>query len=127
MMTTEIETKPAAATRRSASMRVGAVRRLRASDGTETVWAEIATAEKCYQVRFRVRGARAADGADAFVPAALLPAMRAGAALDLDGPVSPRLLAATSAVQEVVSGWHESFKPVPVAAPPAPAAAPAPG
>src|SRR2546427_7868666 len=98
------------------SMRVGSVQRRENADGTEAVWAEIRLGARRHQVRYRVRGARTSARADLFVPVALLPARRAGAGLELDDPISPRLLAATSDVQAVVGGWEGSVSRVPVTA-----------
>jgi 7-cyano-7-deazaguanine synthase in queuosine biosynthesis len=107
-------------------MRVGAVQRLEEADGWETVWAEIRSGEYRQEVRYRVRGAHTTTSADPFVPGALIPAMRAGLGLELQDPISPRLVAATSDVQELVGGWWDIPR-VPFVAPAASAAAPARG
>ena len=99
----------------------------READGWEAVWAEIRSGDDRQEVRFRVRGAHTTASADPFVPAALVPAMRVGLGLELEGPVSPRLPAATSDVQQLVSGWYDTFSRVPFAAPAAEPATPAPG
>ena len=64
---------------------------------------------------------RAADGgvtsqrADPFVPVALVPAMRRGWTLSIEGPVSERLLQGTEDVQATLADWYPRFKRVEVA------------
>jgi 7-cyano-7-deazaguanine synthase in queuosine biosynthesis len=108
-------------------MRVGHVNWRDNADGSESVWAELRHGDYRQEIRFRVRGASATTGADPFVPAALLPAMRAGSALEIEDSVSPMLLAATPKVQEVVTGWYDSFSKVPFLASTTRAATAAPG
>ena len=72
--------------------------------------------------------APAEDDYSPFVPVALLAAMRRAEPLQVDGPVSERLLGNLTHAQEIMSAWNPSLQRVAVratglaAAPPAPAA-----
>lgn len=63
-------------------------------------------------------------GADAFVPALLVPAMLAGEPLESDLPVSPQLLRQLGRVQAILSAWRPELTRVPVNIPDATAMAP---
>jgi hypothetical protein len=56
-------------------------------------------------IHFRAPGVGDGAVSDALLAAALLPAMCEGGTLQLPGPLSPRLLDATSAIQEVLLTW----------------------
>lgn len=60
--------------------------------------------------------APAADDLSAFAPVALLLAMRRAEPLQIDGAMSPRLLAGLSSAQEVVSAWDPTYTRIPVRA-----------
>lgn len=61
--------------------------------------------------------------ADAYVVAALLPAMREGAPLVVEGGVSPRLLDSLPDAQAIISSWIPSLREIEVRAEPTSAAA----
>jgi len=54
---------------------------------------------------------------DAWLPIALIPAMRENLALVLTDPVSPRLLASLPAIQRTLAAWYPDLSIVPVTAP----------
>lgn len=58
-----------------------------------------------------------APGADAFVPALLVPAMLAGEPLESDLPVSPQLLRQLGRVQAILTAWRPELTRVPVSIP----------
>lgn len=58
---------------------------------------------------------------DPFLAALLLPAMRLGAPLILEAPVSPALLSRVSVLQDILGSWFGNARPIPVRAPPGPA------
>ena len=51
-------------------------------------------------------------GLEPFLAAALVPAMKANAQLDLPGPVSARLLHATDQIQEIFHTWDTDLRPI---------------
>lgn len=53
---------------------------------------------------------------DFLLPVALLPAMRAGATLELPGEVSPRLLSSVRQIQDILNMWESIYKHIPVKA-----------
>lgn len=68
------------------------------------------------------------DGADAFVPALLLPAMAAGEPLEIVPPVSPQLLRRIPQLLEIYSAWYpQVLRPIHVSATPRVAGDLAPG
>lgn len=58
-----------------------------------------------------------ARGGDFFLCASLIPAMRQGVDLDIKAPVSRRLLASTSVIQEMLHSWDTRFQKIKVVAP----------
>jgi hypothetical protein len=68
------------------------------------------------EVAVRTTAGPLADGGDALVAMALLPAMRTGACLEVSGPVSPTLLAAVGEIQDVWHVWDKRFRTVAVGA-----------
>lgn len=87
-------------------------------------WIELAGAVDDFRLSYRFPPDRkvAARG-DAFLAAALLPAMRTGTPLEIDpmAPVSPRLLAGADALQDIFASWYPFLRKVPVRAVAAPA------
>ena len=69
-----------------------------------------------HEVRFRSTGADlVTDQSDALVPLVLLPAMRAGRDVRIEGPVSARLTRALPVIQDLVSGWFpDEYVPIDV-------------
>jgi hypothetical protein len=57
------------------------------------------------------------ESGNPFIPALLLPAMRAGEPLELPAPVSPRLLRATKLIQGIYHAWDPSLYQVAIQAP----------
>ena len=51
---------------------------------------------------------------DFLLPIALLPAMKAGGALDLPGQISPRLLSSVPQIQDIFNMWESAYKHIPV-------------
>lgn len=86
-------------TRVSARFRVGC--------RTKTVW-------------FRVSPGEVTSLADPFVPVALMPAMRRGWRVSIEGAVSERLLRGTEQVQNRLAGWYPNFRRAEIACPVAP-------
>jgi hypothetical protein len=56
-------------------------------------------------------GLESDDGAEALLALALLPAMRRGEPLEIDGPVSGRLLDGAEVVQDVLCTWDAALRP----------------
>ena len=87
------------------------------------------------EIGYALQHAPGSCGVDGLVPAALLPAMRLGEPLELEFPVSPRLLHSLDAIQAIFACWAEHaaietgveapFRRVPVTAPPRTGPAPA--
>ena len=61
-------------------------------------------------LRWRLSTPLPAVSGDAMLPVLLPLAMRAGERLHLEGPVSPKLLAATDQVQELILGWDAEVR-----------------
>lgn len=81
--------------------------RLRAfPDGAEV---EIDVGGAAHRVRYELPGPPPPTAADALLAACLLPAMREGATLRIDEPVSPRLLQAIPTIQEIFVNWQQRF------------------
>jgi hypothetical protein len=62
------------------------------------------------------RLAHLAPTSDAWVPAMLLPAMRLGMPLRIEGAVSERMLASTNRYMDIIHGWCRDYRPVPIEA-----------
>jgi hypothetical protein len=62
-----------------------------------------------HTVFYQSRDLRLTPSVDACLCLTLLPAMSQGAAVEARGPVSPRLLAATERIMDVVRGWQPSL------------------
>jgi len=69
-----------------------------------------------HDVWFRVSRAPIASRADAWLCATLIPAMKLGAALQIDGAVGPRLLASSSSVQDIMAMWSPRCRRVSIRA-----------
>jgi hypothetical protein len=90
------------------------VDQLEASGGDRSV--RVTSARGSQRLRVGVPAEYAVEGPDLtpFVPVALLLAMRREEPLEVDGPVSRRLLDALPVVQEILSAWSPTFTRVPV-------------
>jgi len=67
-----------------------------------------------YQIKYRSSDGPIAKGTEPFLAAALLPAMKVSQPLQVSGPVSAKLLAATSTLQDIYSEWFPEFRKVTV-------------
>jgi hypothetical protein len=87
---------------------------LRASDGERSV--RVTSARGSARLRIGVPAEHAVEGPELtqFAPIALLLAMRREEPLEIDGPVSRRLLDALPSIQEMLSAWSPTFTRVPV-------------
>ncbi len=74
--------------------------------------------QKVLTVSVASGNARIQLSGDALLPMSLLMAMRRGKDLQIDLPVSPRLLSAVPTIQDIVSAWVRSFRRVEVQAVP---------
>jgi len=68
--------------------------------------------ERCHAVRFAVSHGVVASHNSLSLPLALLPAMRAGRKLQIEGPVSGRLLSSACRIQALLSDWRPEFQVV---------------
>jgi hypothetical protein len=88
--------------------------------GTSRLVADVTTARwpRPFPVWFEVprsdHGPTAGDQADPWLAALLLPAMRTGEPLEIDGVVSPELFAALGELQAVYAAWLPSAQPIEV-------------
>jgi len=80
------------------------------------VEAELKFGGPSHRVWYRVSDSPISDGAETFLVASLLPAMRRGLALRTSSSVSPKLLQNLPRVQEILHGWDKTLRPVAVAA-----------
>jgi hypothetical protein len=95
-------------------MRVSGIRE-HSSDGVTEVSAQI----DGFTLFYQFSGARAVSmRGDAFLAAALIPAMARGEALEIDSamPVSPRLLAGVERIQDVLHSWNPKLRKVAIRA-----------
>jgi hypothetical protein len=86
------------------------------AQGHPVVSADIKAAQKSYRIYIRSSQGPLSDRADAFVAAALLPAMRLGAPLTVDGAMSPTLHRNLPTFQQIVHTWYNEYQPVPISA-----------
>ena len=81
------------------------------------VTAVVQAGDRRREITFEVKGATPSATGDAWVAAALLPAMRLGGDLEVKAAVSPRLLAAGPKIQRLVHSWDRSFREIGVRVP----------
>jgi hypothetical protein len=86
-------------------------------DGFVTASAAIRDGELTHTVWYRTAYQDLSGGEETFVIAALLPAMVQGLPLTSNRPVSPRLLRAIPAVQDIFHAWDEKFRRIELAVP----------
>jgi hypothetical protein len=78
-------------------------------------------ADACrFELTYRVNRGPISESSSPFLAASLVPAMRIGKPLSVEGKVSPKLLASVPTVERVLSGWYGHLTPIQVNAEPAP-------
>lgn len=92
---------------------VGASRMTRTGD-VAAVSAPIRIGNEEFNVWFRVEGGIVSEDSDAFLAAALLPAMKSAESLKLAGRVSRSLISNSSSIQDIVHKWFPEFKKISV-------------
>lgn len=97
------------------------------ADSEGTLRAIIRVGQRQHELFYRSRDIRLVSGRDAFLCLTLLPAMSRGAVVRTDGAVSPRLLAATTRIMDLVCGWQPDLKRVRIESPEAGRAPPVAG
>ncbi len=90
---------------------------LAAEGGRQTLSADFGTGKRTKRVWFRTDDGPVSDLADPFLPAALPPAMRRRWDIEIDGPISPRLMEGVQQIQQILAGWYPNFRPVGIDAP----------
>jgi hypothetical protein len=73
-----------------------------------------------FELVYRVSRGPISESSSPFLVASLLPAMRMGQPLRVEGRVSPRLQASVPAIEKVFSGWFDRTEPIEVDAEPSP-------
>ncbi len=84
--------------------------------GRERLSACVEIEGRACEIYFQSSAGHLSASADPFLAAALLPAMSRGAPIRLAGPVSSRLVENVSVIQDIITTWYKTFRPVPVAA-----------
>jgi hypothetical protein len=85
-------------------MRVGPVREVEAG-----IEASIDVDGTIHRVTYESSAIAGSHYSDALFAAALIPAMGADAALCVDEPISPRLLAASPTIQDIIRNWEQRY------------------
>jgi hypothetical protein len=98
------------------SVRIAATRRSRA-DTPAYLATLVDIGAVRYPLAWAVRDGVVTNRSDPIVAATLLPAMRSGGSLMLDGPVSPQLLSRLTQIQSLFRAWDTSLTEVDVVAP----------
>ena len=70
-----------------------------------------------HEIYYRASQGPLAEGLEPFLALAILPAMKIGAPVSVEGPVSELLLARIAHLQDMVAAWFDGFQRVPVVAP----------
>jgi hypothetical protein len=84
--------------------------RLAGDAGMTVLSSRISIAGQRREVFFRSSHGPLTTSADPFLALALLPAMKLGAPLHIEGDVSPRLLRRTAQVQDIINAWYPEFR-----------------
>ncbi len=71
-----------------------------------------------FEIWYQVSEGPVADGIETFLAAVLVPAMRLGSAIQVPGPVSPRLLQGLATFQRTMHAWFPRLRPIPILAEP---------
>jgi 7-cyano-7-deazaguanine synthase in queuosine biosynthesis len=82
--------------------------------------ATVETGAERFELAYRVSRGPVSETSTPFVAASLLPAMRIGRALSVEGTVSPRLLATIPTIESVLTDWFQRTDSIVVKARPAP-------
>ncbi len=82
--------------------------------GSLVVSAPIVIGGQHHEVQYRLADGPVASGAETFLAAALVPAMKVGTNLHILGQISPRLLAAIPKIQEILHTWYPYLQKVTV-------------
>jgi hypothetical protein len=110
-----MRTPPNAATTRVV---VARPRPIAAGKGAVEARATIVTKTERFEVAYRLSEVPVSETSSPFVAATLLPAMRLGEPLSVEGSVSPRLLASIPNIERVMTDWFERVDPIEVRAQP---------
>ena len=86
------------------------------TDGSIELAATIRIGEARQNVWFRVDGPPVSGSANPFLAVALIPAMRRGLPLRIEGRISPRVLRGADRVQQTMSVWNENLRSIDVQA-----------
>jgi hypothetical protein len=82
--------------------------------GWPAVQATISIEGRRYAITYRASEGPLASGVETFLVAALLPAMRVGAPLQIEGAISPRLYDRLPQIQDIISTWFKEFHRIPI-------------
>ncbi len=85
-----------------------------AEGDTQGISARVTIGSSGHDIWYRVRGGPVADGAETLLAATLLPAMRVGGGLHIEGTVSSRLLQTVPRIQEIFHTWYPTLAQIPV-------------
>lgn len=80
------------------------------ADGWNTIKAEFEAGSKSRSIFFRSRNAKLTPSPEAWFCLALLPAMRQGADLQIDGPMSPQLIRSSDLLMDIFCSWRPDFR-----------------
>jgi len=81
-----------------------------------TVSARIYIGDHLHKLYYKVPQGPVTAGADPFLTATLIPAMKAGGPLQIKGPVSQRLMNTIPKIQEIFHAWYPEFQKIQVEA-----------
>ena len=87
-------------------------------DGWSVVSASLAINGETHQLKYKVSEGPLTRGSEPFLAATLVPAMKVGQPLQVSGMVSPKLLAATQIIQEILHKWAPEFQKIAIYANP---------
>ncbi len=103
-----------------ATLRVSNINLSREGD-RQTLSADFSVGRRSRQVWFRTDEGPLPELADPFLPVALPPAMRRHWNVQIDGPISVKLLEGAQQIQQILAGWYPKFQQADISAPIAPA------
>lgn len=88
--------------------------RITRGESTQRVSADFILGRRKKTVWFETDLGAVSDNAEPFLPVALIPAMRRGWSVYLDGAVSTQLLDGAGRIQQIFNSWYPQFNVVPV-------------